>query len=96
MGYLTGNGHVGLGCNLTNSGKPDYYPETNAGKLFTCFYALIGITVVLGSLAPLVAFLRGDWREKLLSALGCAGPKVNIAPISAGKKVLSLFRIRLT
>ena len=80
--YLEGWGPLDtvyfLTVTSTTVGYGDYYPETNAGKLFTCFYALIGITVVLGSLAPLVAFLRGDWREKLLSALGCAGPKVNM------------------
>ena len=33
---------------VTSVGYGDYYPETNAGKLFTCFYALIGITVLTG------------------------------------------------
>ena len=61
----------------TTVGYGDICPESNLGKLFTCVYALIGITVVLGSLAPLVAFLRGDWREKLLQAFGFAGPKVD-------------------
>ena len=54
----------------TTVGYGDFFPESSLGKLFTCVYALIGITVVLSSLAPLVNFLRGDWREKLLSCLG--------------------------
>ena len=45
----------------------------DGAKIFTTIYALIGITVILGALAPL-AFLRGDWREKLL--FGC-GAKVD-------------------
>ena len=54
----------------TTVGYGDLSPASSLGKLFTCIYALIGITVILGSLAPLVAFLRGDWREKLLGCLG--------------------------
>jgi len=60
----------------TTVGYGDMCPSTPMSKLFTCFYALFGIVAVLGALTPLVSFLRGDWRMKLLSALGC-GQKVN-------------------
>ena len=40
------------------------------GKLFTCLYSIIGIVVVLQSLSPLMAFLKGDWREKFLELFG--------------------------
>lgn len=60
----------------TTVGYGDMCPTTVLGKIFTTIYALIGITVILGALAPLVAFLRGDWREKLLALLGC-GAKVD-------------------
>ena len=56
----------------TTVGYGDYSPATPLGKLFTCLYALIGITVVLGALSPLVEMLKGDWRERLLTCLGCA------------------------
>lgn len=55
----------------TTVGYGDFTPVTMLGKLFTCFYALLGITVVLAALAPLVSFLKGDWREKVLSCCGC-------------------------
>ena len=61
----------------TTVGYGDMYPTNPTSKLFTCFYSLIGIVAVLGAIAPLVAFLRGDWREKLLSLLGC-GPGVDV------------------
>jgi hypothetical protein len=60
----------------TTVGYGDFCPTSVWGKLFTTLYALIGITVILGALAPLVAFLRGDWRENLLTLLGC-GQKVD-------------------
>lgn len=60
----------------TTVGYGDMGPTSPMSKLFTCFYALFGIVAVLGALTPLVSFLRGDWREKLLTCLGC-GPKVN-------------------
>lgn len=44
-------------------------------------YSLIGITVILNALSPLVAFLHGDWRDKLLKAVGCA-PKVDLSDMS--------------
>ena len=61
----------------TTVGYGDFYPTTPAGKAFTCVYALIGITVILGAISPLVAFMKGDWREKLLACCGC-GDKVNL------------------
>jgi len=60
----------------TTVGYGDMYPTSPMSKLFTCFYALFGIVAVLGALTPLVSFLRGDWREKLLSICGC-GQKVD-------------------
>jgi len=60
----------------TTVGYGDMYPTSPMSKLFTCFYALFGIVAVLGALSPLVSFLRGDWREKLLSICGC-GQKVD-------------------
>lgn len=59
----------------------DFCPATVLGKLFTCFYALIGITVVLSALSPFVAFLKGDWREKLLDSLGLSA-KVDLSNMS--------------
>ena len=73
----------------TTVGYGDLCPTTPLSKLFTCAYALVGITVILGSLAPLVAFLRGDWRDKLLSLLGCAAavdtndPRLTMEQINA-------------
>jgi len=55
----------------TTVGYGDSCPSSPLGKLITCVYALVGITVILGALAPLVNFLRGDWRDKLLGCLGC-------------------------
>ena len=60
----------------TTVGYGDMGPTSPMSKLFTCFYALFGIVAVLGALTPLVSFLRGDWREKLLTVFGC-GPKVD-------------------
>ena len=61
----------------TTVGYGDLSPTTPISKLFTCVYALVGITVVLKSLAPFVAFLRGDWREKLATIL-CGVNKVDM------------------
>jgi len=60
----------------TTVGYGDFFPETVPGKLFTCVYALVGITVVLAALEPFVSFLKGDWRDKLLDLFGC-GAKVD-------------------
>ena len=49
---------------------PSASPRVHS-KLFTCAYSLVGITVVLGALSPLVSFLKGDWREKVLAVCGC-------------------------
>jgi hypothetical protein len=46
-------------------------PRRVHSKLFTCVYSLVGITVILGALSPLVSFLKGDWREKVLALCGC-------------------------
>jgi voltage-gated potassium channel Kch len=61
----------------TTVGYGDVYPTTPLGKFVTIFYALFGIVVVLGSLAPLVQFLRGSWREDLVK-LFVGGPTVNV------------------
>lgn len=53
----------------TTVGYGDFCPTTMVGKLFTCIYALVGLTVVLKALSPLVAFLRGSWREDLVNAV---------------------------
>jgi len=65
----------------TTVGFGDFYPASPLGKLFTTFYAIVGITVVLGALAPLVAILQGDWRERLLGCLGC-GTGVDTSDLS--------------
>ena len=56
----------------TTVGYGDFRPASTLARAFTCVYALIGITLVLDALSPLVTFLRGDWRERLLAAVGCA------------------------
>ena len=59
------------------------------GKAFTCVYALIGITVILKAISPFVAFMRGDWRDQLLKAIGCApavdtsDPNLTVAQVNA-------------
>ena len=53
----------------TTVGFGDFSPASYAGKAFTIVYAVIGITVVLKGLYPFVAWLRGDWRERLATFL---------------------------
>ena len=53
----------------TTVGYGDFSPVSYAGKAFTIVYAVIGITVVLKGLYPFVAWLRGDWRERLATFL---------------------------
>lgn len=59
-------------------GYGDFHPETPLGKIFTSFFCLYGLTVVLAALAPIVDFLHGDWREAVMKAFG-AGAKVHLA-----------------
>lgn len=61
----------------TTVGYGDMSPATAGGKAFTTVYALIGIVTIISALSPLVAFLRGDWRERLLACVGLA-PKVDL------------------
>ena len=53
----------------TTVGYGDFSPATYAGKAFTIVYALVGITVILKSLYPLIGFIRGDWRDRLATLL---------------------------
>lgn len=53
-------------------GYGDLYPQTIPGKLFTSAFCLFGLTVVLAALAPIVAFLHGDWRETIMKAFGAS------------------------
>ena len=80
-GYLEGWTPVDvvyfLTVTSTTVGYGDICPETPLGKLFTCVYALIGLTVVLGALTPFVEFLKGDWRDKLLNLLGCTTANID-------------------
>ena len=43
-----------LGRTSTTVGFGDICPESAAGKLFTCAYALVGMTLIVSSLSPLV------------------------------------------
>jgi len=54
----------------TTVGYGDIVPESTLGKLFTCGYSILGITLVLAALAPVLDSLRGPWRDKLLGHLG--------------------------
>lgn len=54
----------------TTVGYGDLSPVTVLGKLFCCFYSVMGITLVLAALAPVMDMLRGPWRENLLGHLG--------------------------
>lgn len=76
-GWAPGDTTYFLIVTSTTVGYGDFYPATSLGKLFTCFYAILGITVVLGALAPLVAILQGDWREKLVDCLCGKGVDTN-------------------
>ena len=68
-GWAPGDTVYYLIVTSTTVGYGDIFPKSPLGKLFTCVYAVIGITVVLGTLAPLVAILQGEWREKLLECI---------------------------
>ena len=52
----------------TTVGYGDFAPTTQAGKLFTCGYALLGMTLVISSLAPVVDLLS-DGIAQIESAL---------------------------
>ena len=72
-GWTPGDTAYFLTVTSTTVGYGDFYPASALGKIFTCIYAVVGITVVLDAIAPLVEMLRGDWREKLLTCCGCGG-----------------------
>ena len=48
-----------LTTTLTTVGYGDYCPGTAMGRLLTCFYAPIGVVVVMGGLVPVVENLLG-------------------------------------
>lgn len=57
-------------------------PATNAGRLFTCVYSLVGITIVFSALSPIVDFLLGSLERienlafGVLEKAGLVPPKV--------------------
>jgi voltage-gated potassium channel Kch len=56
----------------TTVGYGDLSPDTSTGRLFTCGFALVGITVILSAFSGFTSVLRGDWRDKLLTFVGLA------------------------
>ena len=59
-----------LTVTATTVGYGDFTPVTPLGRLFTAFFCLYGISVVLAALAPVIEILHGDWRSKMLESLG--------------------------
>lgn len=59
-----------LTVTATTVGYGDFCPVTPLGRLFTAFFSLYGISVVLGALTPVIAILHGSWREDLLGLMG--------------------------
>jgi hypothetical protein len=55
---------------LTTVGYGDLVPKTTLGKLFTPFYCVLGITLVLRALSPVLEVLRGPWRDQVLGYFG--------------------------
>eukprot|EP00930_Biecheleria_cincta_P001147 TRINITY_DN10230_c0_g1_i1.p1 TRINITY_DN10230_c0_g1~~TRINITY_DN10230_c0_g1_i1.p1 ORF type:complete len:354 (-),score=31.31 TRINITY_DN10230_c0_g1_i1:97-1158(-) len=53
----------------TTVGYGDLSPATRFGKLFSVFYSILGFTVVMAAIAPLLSFLQGSWRERLLESI---------------------------
>ena len=48
-----------LMISATTVGYGDFCPETKAGKLFTCIYALLGMTIIMGALMPIIDYMVG-------------------------------------
>lgn len=59
-----------LTVTATTVGYGDIVPITPMGRLFTAFFCLYGISVVLAALTPVIAILHGEWREHVLLMLG--------------------------
>ena len=72
----------------TTVGYGDFCPQTAEGKLFTCAYALLGITVVVSALSPVVeviiAFLERieEAVVECLEKLELIPPKVDVSDLS--------------
>ena len=55
-----------LTVTATTVGYGDLCPATRLGRIFTCAYMVLGLQIVLSALAPLLDFLHGGWRERLV------------------------------
>lgn len=67
----------------TTVGYGDYVPSTHVSRLFTSFYMLVGMQVVLASIAPLLDVLqRGTWRERLVDAMCPGASRVDTSDMS--------------
>ena len=69
-GWNPGDSIYFITVTATTVGYGDLHPTSSLSKLFTIPYAVIGIVVVLNALSPLLALLKGNWREKLLETFG--------------------------
>ncbi len=49
---------------LTTVGYGDIYPSTTAGRLFTSFYLLVGVGLILAMLNAVVANAAADRKER--------------------------------
>ena len=55
----------------TTVGYGDFYPHSAMSKLFTTFYSVVGIAVILGYFNQIFTFLTADyWRDRILDCLG--------------------------
>ena len=56
---------------MTTVGYGDFCPATTLGRLFTCVYAILGITLVFSALSPLVEFLLAFLERAEEAAVDC-------------------------